>query len=171
MNSTKMLAAAVAGIAACVPGAMRAEEIPRTWLVNATGACSGSLPLFEGVLRKRPTGISNDGSSSVFISCSMVGDEVNSGAHYVLANFANRGTDSATVQCTFVDGVVPELGAFPAAYYSKAMTLGAGEAGLMSWIPEWGETFSPLPNLSCILPPGSEINLVGYVYSQEVGAL
>lgn len=170
MRARVIAAAAVVGMA-CVCGAAQAEVFQRTALVNATGVCNGSLPSYEGALRKRPTGIANEGTSNAFVGCSMTGDETNAGSHGFFAYFVNRGAQARTINCTFVDGVAADFGIYPAQYYPQSVEVEPGAPTAMNWAPEEGEAFTALANLNCTLPPGTEINIIGYAYGEEVGVL
>src|SRR5690606_3473208 len=170
MKIRMIVAAAVVGIA-CVSGAARAEWGERSAISNATGICNGSLPSYEGALRKRPTGIANEGGSNAFVGCSMTGDTWNAGTSGVFAYFVNRGTQAATINCTFVDGVAAEFGIYPAQYHPGSIEAGAGEAGVMEFSAAEGERFTSLSNINCTLPPGTEINMLAYIYREDVGAL
>jgi len=170
MKTGMFLAAALAGVA-CVSGAAQADEIQRTALTNATGVCNGSLPSYEGALRKRPTAIANEGTASAFVGCSMAGDESNGGHTMFLAYFVNRGAQTATINCTFVDGGAADFGIGSTDYHPQSVEVDAGQPSFMQWLPEDGEVYGPLSNLNCMLPPGAEINILGYVYTEEVGVL
>jgi len=136
--------------------------------VNATGACNGALPSFEGAIRKRPTGILNQGTTSAFVSCSVTTDGgMNPGYDTAIVYLVNRGTSSAAVDCTFVNGIAAELSPMvPTQFYPKTVGIPAGEAVAVSWeASEFElEKFLNIVNFSCNLPPKVEIALVGATY-------
>jgi hypothetical protein len=127
---------------------------------NAVDVCQGSLPSFEGALRKRPLAIANEGSSSSFVSCSIrapLDSEVVTGVAVV---FTNRSTATRTVSCTLVDGIAEPF-ATPV-FQPKPVALATGAFGILSWFQDADNGGDPyaIPNLNCSLPPGVEINVV-----------
>jgi len=147
-------------IAALSVGALHA---PVAWAheeSSATGVCQGNLPASETQLRKRPLALANEGTASAFVSCSLP-------VNFTGPNFAftvtliNRRSATATVNCTFVDGEIAELGDTPS-YRPKSIALDEG-AGVLEWLaPDFGLSFfTSHANLSCLLPPGVEIATVG----------
>jgi hypothetical protein len=128
---------------------------------NAVESCQGSLPSFEGSLRKRPLAISNEGSSSAFVSCSMAADLASpSGVTAVAALFTNRTAAAVTVNCTLVSGVAAPFGA--PVYLPKALPVAANSASVVAWTSaadNGGDAFV-LANLNCTVPVGVEINTV-----------
>lgn len=164
MHKASLAALAAASVFA-VSGASHAELIERTSFVNATGACNGALPSFEGALRKRPTAIANEGTASSFVSCSLAGDETNYGTAGVVAVVINRGTAAVNVSCTYVDGVAQEISEQPPVYSPKTVSAPVGVATPMVWLAE-DAPFSSYVNLNCSLPPKVEIAAVGYGYAE-----
>lgn len=170
--SSIRLGAALAVLSACLSGPLHAVDFVSS---NATGFCNGSLPSFEGALRKRPLAIANQGATPAFVSCSAPSGYRSAGNRNFLVTFVNRTTEAVAVNCTLVDGVVDELAALvpmfaPPVYYPKSIAVSAGAAGIVVWSPagEGVEAFTEYANVNCILPPGVEINLVGADYD-EIG--
>jgi len=129
---------------------------------NAVDVCQGSLPSFEGALRKRPLAIANEGTSSSFVSCSLhvpLGPGENVG---VLALFSNRSPSNQIVSCTLVDGIAPPYPNNTPVYQPKAILIEDGEYGILQWTAAGDNGGDPydLPNLNCSLPAGIEINFV-----------
>lgn len=152
------LLALVAAFGSVVAGDVKAGE--PTW-GSATDNCQGALPSFEGKLRKRPLGINNEGTSPAFVSCGLraplSGEKIE--AIYVL--FTNRGSATATVNCTLVEGVALPFPGYPPVYLPKSVAIVAGEAAVMQWeLADNGGSHYEIPNLSCGLPPGTEINVL-----------
>lgn len=129
---------------------------------SAVDVCQGSLPSFEGALRKRPLAIANEGTSSAFISCSIrapLGEEDVNG---IIVLFTNRSASTQLFSCTLVDGVALPFPNYPPVYQPKPLLIEAGEMGLLLWawdVDNGGEPYD-IPNLNCGLPPGVEINVV-----------
>ncbi len=82
--------------------------------------------------------------------------------------FVNRSAAPVTVNCTFVDGYVSELGGsvYPD-YYPGSDTINAGGVGFISWdATNYQLTqFSHYANFSCNLPVGVEINILSASYT------
>jgi len=145
-----------------------AEVVPRDFFVNASGACNGALPTYEGALRKRPLAVRNEGDTSAFVSCSIPGSQTDGGYSVVGAYFTNNGDAEAVINCTFVDGSVIS----PTQYYPGSLALPPGQTYFIRWDMEElgvGEGFTNWPNLSCNLPPQTEISVVGGYYGFQNG--
>jgi hypothetical protein len=128
---------------------------------NAVDVCQGSLPSFEGTLRKRPLAIANEGSSPSFISCSIRAPLDSEGVASIIVRFANRSAAGRVFSCTLVDGVA-EPSAYPPVYQPKSIVLGVSSIETLTWHFEAdnGGEYYRIPNLNCSLPPGVEINYV-----------
>jgi len=128
---------------------------------NAVDICQGSLPSFEGALRKRPLAIANEGTSTAFVSCSIrtsFGDDVTG----IVVVMINRGASNQTFSCTLVEGIaLPYLGN-PPVYQPESTTIEAGNNGGFNWNynADNDGDFYEIPNLNCSLPPGGEINAI-----------
>ena len=126
---------------------------------NAVGYCQGALPSFDTEIRKRPLAVRNEGIAHAFVSCSVAYNAAG-GNTTVSVIMVNRNAVVTAVDCTFVDGLVAEVGApgFPA-YYPQSLALLPGEINGIAWEADDFDltSFSPWANLSCALPPGVEI--------------
>lgn len=149
----------------------RATAVSRIYVTNATGVCQGALPVFETAVRKRPTALANEGTSTAFVSCSFAGDNSgNSVTDYVFAYVTNRGNVERTINCLLVEGVnIPGLGAPVSSPSSLVLTPGTSE-GFLWFARNVGGTFTNIHNLSCALPPGVEISTVGYPFEDGAAA-
>ena len=144
----------------------------REKMANATAICQPALPAFEGVIRKRPLGVQNEGSTGSFVTCSFVSDSGfggNAGTEGFALWFTNNSTASVTVSCT---GVIGKRSS--ATYLVKSITLNAGASNSISWqaADNGGVNFTasdPL-NASCQLQPGIGINDTYVWYTVDVGA-
>ncbi len=128
---------------------------------NAVESCQGSLPNFEGALRKRPLAIDNEGTSPAFVTCSVAADLGSpSGVTEVAALFTNRTGVAVTVNCTLVSGIVGPPGS--PIYLPKAIPIAANSFAVADWekTADNGGNAFVLANLSCSLPVGTEINVV-----------
>ena len=164
-GSLKSLAFAVALSGAAM--AASAETIERTELKMAVSACQAALPAFDGMIRKRPLAVQNEGSSTAFVSCGLEG-VFNAEPHnaYVSIGLVNVGTSDVTIHCTLVDAG----NAFTNPVYLPAFrTVLPGMNSAIFWHAE-GYAFI-YPAISCSLPPGAGIRYVGRRFHEEVGAL
>jgi len=133
---------------------------------TAVGACRGSSPVANANLRKRPLGVRNEGATAVFVSCAAqwgYNPTQIFSAQVILNNTNAQATD---VTCTLVDGVANGA----AFYFPKTMSLAANNLDGFVWRPEdyGGTSFSGFENFSCSLPPGIEINGVGFEYHFDI---
>lgn len=165
---TGFIACALVAATATMPAPVQAADFVSG---NANNMCNGSLPSFEGALRKRPLAIANEGSAPAFVSCSAPNGYNAAENRDVVATFVNRGATTATVNCTMVDGLAAEHATLnpelpPPGYYPKSVDINPGAVGVMLWTPadEGVAAFTVYGNLNCSLPPGVEINLVGVDY-------
>lgn len=151
----------------------QASAIERLDLTNATGACQGALPSFEGSLRKRPSGIINiSTTNSSFVSCSTTQNFfAPSGTAAVLGvTLTNPTAAPVSVSCTMVAGL-NYVGFQSPMQYPKTFTVAAGETVEGTWDFEednFGDEFPGSLNVSCNLPAGTELGAV-YVLTLEDG--
>ena len=133
---------------------------------NAVDVCQGSLPSSNGTLRKRPLAINNEGTQPTFISCSIrapLGQIEGGGTNVtqIIVLLTNRASTAQPVSCTLVDGVAAPFPTFPAIYLPKTVDIQPGAFGVINWFDFETEAGRyRLPNLSCALPPQTEINIV-----------
>lgn len=133
---------------------------------NAIDVCQGALPAFESSLRKRPLAIANEGSTPAYVSCSLrapLGNLDGGGEDVtqIILLLTNRGSGAQSVSCTLVDGVAAPFPSFPAVYLPKTLEVQPNAFGVINWFAfETTAGRFRLPNLSCALPPGAEINIL-----------
>ena len=122
---------------------------------NATGACQAALPAYDGLIRKRPTAIRNEGTASAFVNCSMASVEgvVHPFAEVIVTNAT---ADSATVTCTIVTGRINS----DLRYYPVTLEVAAGTQGYLGQSFDNNVDTANLINASCLLPPDVELNYV-----------
>lgn len=161
MTTARAFLAATATAAVLFAAPARAND----WS-NAVDVCQGSTPSFDGELRKRPLAIHNEGTQPSFISCSIRAPlgQIEGGGTYVsqiIVLLTNRADAAQSVSCTLVDGVAAPFPSFPALYLPKTVDIPAGMYGVINWFDFETEAGRyRLPNLSCALPPDTEINIV-----------
>lgn len=130
--------------------------------VNAVGACAGALPTHEMALRKRPTGIRNESEQAVFVSCSLP-DDISFEAYDVLAVYLrDPRMEDGVLSCTLVNGSI--LGD-TSTYDTRTSETIRDDKHLVVWVAQkvYGDPvfFAPSLNVSCLLPPGSELGMIG----------
>jgi hypothetical protein len=165
MKTSIVLPAALALAAAALPAPRAAAGINAA---NATAFCQGALPVFDVQIRKRPLGVNNEGDSPAFVSCSIPYPHNAVTVSDAVLHLSNRTDTAVVVNCTLVDGVAPGLPFAAAMYYPKSIILAANSSDPMIWLPgEYElETFGRWQNYSCSLPPGIEINMAGYDFTE-----
>ena len=166
MKSSVLVMAAALALAAT---AMRATDAQAAASSASTGvgACRGSSPAANANLRKRPLGVRNEGATAVFVSCAAQWGYNPTQVITATVILSNANAQAADVTyCTLVDGV--SNGA--AFYFPKTMSLAANNIDQMVWRPSdyGGTSFSGFENFSCSLPPGVEINVVGFEYEYNI---
>lgn len=124
--------------------------------VNAAGPCQGALPAFAGTLRARPLALRNEGSSPVFVSCSVGSHNDNRHANISLYFSA---TTEVTVDCTVVTGRILSGGSNATYYTGTAIVSPAGGGSMLVTFPET-DAASAFVNANCTLPPGAELNYI-----------
>lgn len=158
------LGAATALAGALVASAATAATIEREGYTQASGACQGALPNYEGSFRKRPLGMANEGTAGAYATCSPHG--INPGVtDSVELLITNRGGADVNVGCTLVDGLVdPEL--FFADYYPQTVSAPSALDSAIVW-NEAGAFF--LTSISCNVPAGVELNNIFTGFFDEIG--
>src|SRR5690606_27999345 len=110
-----------------LPAAVGAVEVARYDMQGAAAICQPATHLYAGSLRARPLGLVNEGTTDVFVSCTLAGDPRpgGRGAMKVLAEVGAVGQTGGMASCTFVDGY-QQGSVVDAVYRTKAASLGAG---------------------------------------------
>ncbi len=128
---------------------------------TAVGSCLGSSSASDANLRKRPLGMRNEGTTSAFISCAAQYGYNASGVADAVLIATNTNAQAVDLTCTLVDGVLSLV-----FYYPKTVSIPANDAAQIVWLPSdnGGTSFTGYENFSCNVPPGVEINLVGFDY-------
>lgn len=128
--------------------------------INGAGACQAALPTYEGLIRKRPMAIQNEGSSTAFVTCSPLNMQgmYTSEIHGHGVHLVNSNEVSVLLACSAVvgarDGIADHT-------VTKAVQIPAGATRAIYWggdeIPSSnGDTF----NTTCALPSGTAITTV-----------
>ena len=161
-----LLAAAGAGRPAA------AATILKITTQTGTASCAPALPTYEGVIRKRPLAIQNEGTSPAFVSCSLTTTLVYASAgssETAYLGLTNSSATSASVTCTLVD--VGYGGSTPA-YKTRTATVPANGFREIQWSAandNGGVPFRTSPNISCNLTPGIGITYTASLSADQVG--
>lgn len=140
-----------------------AQAVSVTEGQNASGTCQGALPVFDTQLRKRPLALNNEGTDPAFVSCSLWATNygqttVVTGA--IAAYFSNNTNTGSSVTCTFVDGVRVVGGV---GFFTKTIAVPSNSFASIVWnsaTDNGGVPYGAFSNLSCLLPPGTEISFI-----------
>jgi hypothetical protein len=154
---------AAAGLLAAAP-ALHAGSVRAVYYQSASGFCQPALPAFDGLVRKRPTAVANEGTANAFVSCSMpswpTGEGVDVNLGEVELVLANRGTQAAQLSCTLVNAFEPG-----GAAVVRTATAAAGQRAFLTWtIGDFGGAPLEFLNFSCLLPPRTEVAYGFYYY-------
>lgn len=153
MIHKSLIAAPVIAFASLLSQSIANAEV---FTENATAPCQGARSTFDQYLRKRPTAISNEGTATVFLSCSPISTHDVSVINAAVL-FRNNSAAPVTISCTMVNG----RASFAPLYYPKTQTIEPGLSNYMVWNPwEFGQTyFFDQINFSCGVPPGVDLEL------------
>lgn len=168
-----ILCTAAVGLAATTVHDAGAVTLTRSFVHNATGTCQAALPSFEGLVRKRPLALQNEGSDSAFVSCSLVGTHLGPGYNgrvmdRVFMGLINDAATPVAVSCTLVDGVA---GAISASLIPKLAAIPANGRAELEWAAadNGDQRFVFAANVQCVLPPGTGISYTSSWYEEDVG--
>lgn len=156
---TTPLAAAAAFAIAVLVAAPAAHAARAT--APAISSCQAALPVFEGLIRKRPLAVQNEGDAAAFVTCGLENAGPNGGTHRI--NFAevqlqNQGSLSRSVSCTAVNSNASASPGAPA-YLNRTVAVAPGATVTLDFqaaqfpgnpLVLTGNTLA----VSCNLPPG-----------------
>ena len=173
--SVSIAAAVLTLTAGFTPFSAQAVTQQREFASNAAGLCQSALPVFDGVIRKRPLAVQNEGTSNAFVTCAFTGE-------YDFAGFYN--TTSYTMYARSNDGAAHDLSCTGVTGYAtgtnefvvKTVSLPAdGSQQSLQWTgADFAdatatinyETFAT----SCNLLPGVGLNDTYVDFNEDVGA-
>lgn len=139
-----------------------AEDLRLSFQTNGAGVCQAALPSFEGLVRKRPLAIQNEGASDAFVTCSATSVQwlaMHPELPYSVT-FQNTNAAARSVSCTAVAGSF----SWPSEYSTNLVSVpGSGGVATMYFsagqLPQLADNRAPF-NLSCRLPPGVGLSTV-----------
>lgn len=157
------LVAAAVGLISLHAGNAEAATT-RTHYYSATGVCEAPLPSYDVNLRKRPLGITNQGTAPIFISCSVPADFVGDMAtNWMEVGFTSMG-GAGTATCTLVAGNRP----YGSGSVAGSAAVAAGGYNWVGWYSLNKEDLLGSFNFSCHVPPGFEMNLI-IIHQEDTG--
>lgn len=163
-------------VAIAAPAAFAGTSVPvGENLTNAVSACQSALPVYEGLFRKRPLVLLNEGTTAAFASCSLTaptrygGNVGTRGGELVIVNTT---AEAQSVTCTIVAG-----GSFSGTpkYFVKTVDVAAnGRSSVVvnAQTDNEGVLFNPytVMNGSCNLPAGTGIASTFVWWDEEAPA-
>lgn len=147
----------------------RAATVIKFYLNQAVASCQPALPAFDGLIRKRPKAVANEGTSTAFVSCAPGNQRDN---FETVETFSivllNRNAASVQMTCTLVDGVGDSNTSVST---TKTITVTANVRSNIVWsytADNGGQRYST-PSVSCALPPSTELAAIAYTALDEIG--
>lgn len=170
------MAMAIGG--ALIAGSAHAVTQPRQSVSLPTNYCQAALPAFEGLIRKRPLAVQNEGAATAFITCSYPSGEGRGIGGSVTTRvwqfFLNNSGGDITINCTGVSGndgatspqfIVKSLVVAPGDTSSQISWFASDFAGAPAVFPSQGQ-FST----SCAIPPGGGLRQAYVNSDTDVGS-
>lgn len=149
-----------------------AVVVDRSFVQNGAGTCQAALPVFDGLVRKRPLAIQNEEGSTAFVSCSLVGTHFGPTnlrvMDLVFVGLINNTGSAVAVTCTLVDGIANSVSP---AFITKIVAVAPGSSAELSWASadNGGNRFIMGANVQCALPFGAGVSYTGSLYKEEIG--
>ena len=144
------------------------QALAHSSVSTAVGSCQASLPEYDEQLRKRPLGIRNEGTTGAFISCASQWGYRTALSTLAYVTATNLNGTAVDLTCTLVDGF-PMPGYYTQRYHLKTISLAKHSSSRLEWVPADyyypGTSLTNYENFSCYLPPGVEVNTVGFDYT------
>ena len=132
---------------------------------KAVGSCQGALPTYDAMLRKKPTGIVNEGTRTAFVSCGVT-TNVFGQTTQVDVQLSNLSGQPVTVTCTLMTGTL----GVPTTSFTQSLYIPVtGSTGMITFSSLELNNDQPFDNeqaVSCKLPPQVELNSTGVVYTE-----
>ncbi len=171
-----VLAAAI--LTAGLAMAPAAQAVTQSRITRQQGgpACQLSVPTTATTVRPRATGIRNEGTTPAFVICQMESSTGNLNQAQVIVSSID-GT-ARNVSCTAVNGynVAPAFMQIGYSPKTVATDSSSGILGVFNWDATdfGGAAGADMPNsgffsVTCLLPPQTAINFLGFFYNEDVG--
>ena len=138
-----------------VPTARAAEY--RDVSISPVMNCEAPLPVFNATLRKRPVAIANEGTTGIYVSCTLQSDSLAAATRgWISVGFASN-RPSARVECTLVAGDTITVD-----YHAGAVDVAAGGRARLYWDEVSRRNTGGSYAFSCVLPPGVEMSTITF---------
>lgn len=180
INAVSTAVASVALYASAFAGSAEAVTQDRQIVSLPTNFCQSSLPAFDGLIRKRPLAVQNEGSSTAFITCSYPSGEgrgtlIDSPTVRVWQYFVNSTDANITVSCTGVTGETSGLGTSQYIVKSLVVTPGSSSAQISWFAADFAGAPVVFPSqsqfsISCSIPPGAGLRQAYINSTTDVGS-
>lgn len=154
---------------AVVPEALAATTL-KFHFNQAVSICQPALPAYDGLIRKRPKAVANEGTTTAFVSCALAHQsEFFNTVEGVRVVVINRQDTAVEMTCTLVDGS-GDITFSPSK--ARTITVPSGGRAVLPWsyASNNGGVRYTAPAVSCALPPSTEIVGVAYEALDEIGA-
>lgn len=140
----------------------------RVYFNNAAGICQSALPIFDGNIRKRPTAVANEGTTTAFVSCSFSSNATSTlGASKVQLTLFNRNASTILATCTMNPNFLAG-GPLPLIPKTNMTAANARTDFLWNAADNGGNNYLFM-NFSCGLPPGVDVGYGTYDYQVNIG--
>jgi hypothetical protein len=178
LNSALSISVATAALTLTAGlAAFSAEAVTksRTFSSNAVALCQSALPVFDGLIRKRPLAVQNEGTSNAFVTCAFTSED-DGGVPYVTTDYTiwARSNDGVAhdLSCTGVTGHATGSNE----YVVKTVNLPAdGSQRALVWSGADFADHAPTIDYftfaaSCNLSPGVGLNDTYVNFTEDVGS-
>lgn len=165
---TTCIPALVAASAMLVTLPSSAATVVMRSVGTATNTCQASLPAFEGLIRKRPLSLQNEGTATAFVTCALA-----AGGRSLFSSLYANSIDGQPhiITCT---GIAGYLTGDPKYVTKSVIALANGEQVEIPLSPEdfglVNDLGSTYISYSCAIPPGTGVNDTSVSWTQDVGA-
>lgn len=167
MKNVSLACAITLGAASLLSMSAMAATYPSQYQQNGSGVCQAATPFTAGtMIRARPAGLFNDGTSTAYVTCSPpyddeASEQPNAGGMWVLVQ--NNSGLSITLSCSATTGI----GVVTATVTHTVSGFGSAQ---IYWYPSEFPGAQPTiyaPSISCALPPGTGVSAISYNYDRR----
>jgi hypothetical protein len=130
---------------------------------HATAFCQPALPAFDGLIRKRPLALQNEGTTTAFVTCSLPVDNTTPDLNGAAIHYVNNTGGEVAIACTLVNGLQSDVTYFVQTAISSAQYF------VNYWTSAGSELLADQMSFSCALPPGTGIHFLLSDYTVDVG--
>jgi hypothetical protein len=158
-------------VAAIAPPTAQAALVERHETHAAVEVCQASMPIHDGKIRKRPRAVQNEGTTTAFVTCGLEGRggyrSTVPNAKTVIVKLINEGSPTTqTVNCTAIDVMNDSITA-TSSHLVPPHAPQIIEFASTQINPATGWWL--IPAVSCALPPGIGISMIGYGFVEDNG--